>query len=261
VIHGAIDKDLIIPNYIETFATKILKACSDKPREPSESPVSIISLNWDMLLDKALFSLLKKQNGHLDYGCTCYGIHPGHHMVSRDTAYYSRKQFSVRLLKPHGSLNWTVCPRCQRLFVNQEEPEAAYALAEKRKCRICKVNKVNHALLLPTFLKDLQRLHFQQIWHEVAEEIATASRLVFIGYSFPLADFDFRGILTRHAANAEVDVVLYRNDESIGDYQINDMKYESDVNAYRAFFGDKVNSSYDAGVEQWIEDKMDRVLP
>ena len=103
------------------------------------------------------------------------------------------------------------------------------------------------SLLLPTFRKSLESFHFQHIWNQAAIELSEARKLVFIGYSFPLADFDFRSLVTKHlGSSVTVDVVLY--DESGGPTEIG--------NRYEAYFGDKIGKIYYDGVGDYVENHM-----
>jgi hypothetical protein len=62
-------------------------------------------------------------------------------------------------------------------------------------------------------LKALGTLHLQQVWHKAAQTLAEADQLIFIGYSFPLADFEIRYLLAHHLKkNCRVNVILHTND-------------------------------------------------
>ena len=57
-----------------------------------------------------------------------------------------------------------------------------------------------------------------------------AKRPVFIGYSLPHADFEFRQLLSRMTPRtAEIDVVLYK--------RTSPQQYAAEVERYRQFFG------------------------
>jgi hypothetical protein len=99
------------------------------------------------------------------------------------------------------------------------------------------------SIILPTFQKALDTFHYRHIWNQAAIEFSEATKLVFLGYSFPLADFDFRALITKHApTTAEVKVVLHASDETNGTGQ-----------RYQDYFGpDRCTVNYD-GVESYVE--------
>ena len=86
-------------------------------------------------------------------------------------------------------------------------------------CRHCRKNygipeinsiKLQSNLLLPTYLKNLSNIQIKLVWQNAAIELSEASRIVFIGYSLPAADFEIRQLLARMIRpNAEIQVVLY----------------------------------------------------
>ena len=225
-------------SYIEEFASHLLAA---KQQAPTVDRFSVISLNWDILLDKNLF---RKMGTHevVDYGCHCTGIDNGNQMVPAVAA-SERGLIVQKLLKPHGSLNWVTCPKCQRVFVNKTEKAGIKAFEGTATCRFCDGVKLNAALLLPTFQKDMAKFHFQHIWNQCSRELSKATKLVFIGYSFPLADFDFRSLITKHVGDVEVDVVLYSPDG----------QETAEGQRYRDYFGDKISNIHYDGVDEYVQ--------
>jgi hypothetical protein len=53
--------------------------------------------------------------------------------------------------------------------------------------------------MTPTFTRDLSNLHTQSIWHNAGLDFAGAERVVFLGCSLLLADYEFRHLLFRTA--------------------------------------------------------------
>jgi NAD-dependent SIR2 family protein deacetylase len=223
--------------YVEEFAYHLLAA---KHQWPRADRFSVISLNWDILLDKRLFSSIG-DNEVIDYGCHCTGIDSGNQMVPAMAA-TERGLIVQKLLKPHGSLNWVTCPKCQRVFVHKNEKAGIKAFKGTAECRFCDSVKLNAALLLPTFQKDMAKFHFQHIWNQCSRELAKATKLVFIGYSFPLADFDFRSLITKHVGDVEVEVVLYSPDGL----------ENAEGKRYKDYFGDKITNINYGGVVDFI---------
>lgn len=63
---------------------------------------------------------------------------------------------------------------------------------------------------MPTFLKDLSNFQIKLIWQNAGVEIMEARRLVFVGYSLPQADFEFRQLISRMIhKDAKIEVYLW----------------------------------------------------
>lgn len=133
--------------------------------------------------------------------------------------------YNIKLLKLHGSLNWLVCPKCGRFFVEYDKNIAINTLGsvkhEEECCRFCKDTvgeKMGEPLLesliiTPTYMKELNNLHIQNIWHNAYIELTEADEVVFIGYSFPEADFEMRYLLKRAIGNdTSIKVILHETD-------------------------------------------------
>lgn len=230
--------------YVDTFVRTLVR---EKERAPTTDHFSIMSLNWDIVLDKRIFEIIKGA-GIIDYGCHCVGVEERSGMIPPIVA-KERGLYTVKLLKLHGSLNWVTCPQCHRLFVNKHQKEGIRALNGTAECRFCSDDvKMDAAILLPTFQKDLAKLHFQQIWNQAAIELSEATKIVFIGYSFPLADFDFRALITKHVAaeGVEVEVVLFSDHEYPQDEP-------EEGKRYKDYFGNKLQRVHYCGAADYIE--------
>lgn len=232
--------DLYSTDYVNSFVHRLVDL---KRNDRRSDPYSIVSLNWDILLDNRMFNRTFDQ-GVIDYACQYTGIDGGRFvppMVAKE-----RGMYTIKIMKLHGSLNWVTCPKCQRLFVNQREKEGMKAFEGKLTCRFCPDVKLNAALLLPSFKKDFDKFHFQSIWHQAGIELAEATKLVFMGYSFPLADYDFRSLITKHVGNVQVDVVLKSPNGEETD----------DGRRYRNYFGSKINRIHYDGVANYIQNHL-----
>jgi len=242
--------------YIKSFVEKIdnrLKRCRQTDM------CSVISMNWDIILDRLAFERMQISGGCLDYGCHCVDIEKDGGIIPALVA-KERGKHLFKLLKLHGSLNWVFCPSCHRLFAHKNEKTGIKAILRETKCRVCKSSQksvnLEHSIILPTFRKDLTSFHFQHIWNQAAIELSEATRIVFIGYSFPLADFDFRTLITRTIGKrVEVDVVLFDKKYP------NRIKHTPEGKRYQNYFGSKIRRIHYCGVEEWIENHMDEVLP
>ena len=217
---------------------------------------TVISLNWDIVLDRRLFLTLMQDTGRtdeegncvVDYCCQCTGLGNEDDRILPGILAMKLKRPRIKLIKVHGSLNWLTCRQCHRLYVNKTEKIGRTEFSQPHTCRHCKKAalgepKLSASILLPTFQKDMNERHIQQIWNQAALDLSEAAKVVFIGYSFPFADFDFRALITKHLpARTAVEAVLYTSDETNG---IGDR--------YTDYFGPhRCSVRYD-GVEAYVE--------
>lgn len=134
----------------------------------------------------------------------------------------------VPLIKIHGSINWLYCDNCRRLFWCHPDqvPRIANQLitaddldrmehvlgksAAKKQATIAKLRQTPPVLCfcsdgvalgarIATFSyrKALEFPMFQKSWFAAEELLRDAEEWVFIGYSLPAADFEFKYLLKR----------------------------------------------------------------
>ncbi|MBX3427674.1 MAG: hypothetical protein KF688_18490 [Pirellulales bacterium] len=254
VIQRSFQRQYLETEYVQRFATRLVNMAAKRgelaqtPGCESEAkrydPFSIISLNWDILLDNALDTALKAKDavhgtGHydafgvVDYCCYVSSFEEGDNRIRSGLWSLGAKGYNVKLLKLHGSMNWLQCPNCQRLFTSFNEK-----LVVSRKigthCRHCNDHqiraKLRGTLVMPTFLKDFSNFQLKLVWQNAAVELMEATNLVFIGYSLPHADFEFRQLLTRMVRrSAPIHVVLYEDAKDRA-------RYREEVARYKQFF-------------------------
>jgi len=253
--------------YIRKFPNHLIKLSATRANNfRYNDPVSVITTNWDILLDQALREQLDKEGNHgiIDYNCYVSSlkrdptIKPGLQALTEGL-------YIVKLLKIHGSINWLHCPKCQRIFIDFYRRVIDYGVFRKATCKYCSweydhnpdlAPRLRPLLLMPTFAKDLSNFQTKLIWRNSGVEIAEAERIVFIGYSFPSADFEFRQILFRNVkCKAQVDVVLFDKENPskiITSKNKNDLNPESAEYRYLSFFGGKETTIYFEGAENYI---------
>ena len=96
---------------------------------------------------------------------------------------------------------------------------------------------------MPTFLKDLSNFQVKLVWQNAAIELMEARRLVFIGYSLPHADFEFRQVLSRMVhKDAKIDVVLWGGSAN----------YEAECERYKSFFSRHRLKFFPEGAEAYM---------
>lgn len=228
-----------------------------------ELSIAIINLNWDNVFETFLNDL---RPGMLDHGTVVFNIDEGGDTCA--DSIHTKVNQRLRFLKLHGSLNWLYCSNCGRLFVRSYETIALDAFYRPVKCHFCKDlsllsrNKENRAeglpqlqslIITPTYLKDFNNLHLRQIWQNAFYELSEAKEIIFIGYSFPEADFELRYLLKKAICpESKTTVVLHPKD--------NPDRYPSKIQEklnlpekrYIQFFGaPRVNFKY-IGTEEYL---------
>jgi hypothetical protein len=127
----------------------------------SEPEATVISLNYDMILDVAMFDLCqqRKPDSVPSYGCDI------------KTEGYQSKQRWGSLLKIHGSVNWMYCSQCHHLEIGwsskRGQPRRIGSLffralddlyAHRSLCPECQT-RLRPVLITPTHRKDYRNPH------------------------------------------------------------------------------------------------------
>jgi NAD-dependent SIR2 family protein deacetylase len=231
-----------LPNAYNKFAEHLFAT-----RSSSDDKVSVLSLNWDTLLEKSLLDL-KIDKLKVDYCFYNYGLSDEFipHITLKALGYSN-----IKILKLHGSINWLYCSNCGRMYVD----ESINIGTKKEECTYCKKYSLMPSsqysyglhpfIVTPTLLKKFDNLHIKYSWQNTFVELQEADNVVFIGYSLPKADYEFMYLLKK-AINDDkkITVVLASSDEH-GDENCSAPK------RYKALFGDKIEFYFN-GFENWI---------
>jgi hypothetical protein len=186
--------------------------------------VSIVTFNIDLLAENAL-NCLDKGRPRAEWCLNrTYGFNP-----QKDELYYSGKGYGdsfaydgeaadISLFKMHGSVNWVFRHRDKHTpaaLISKERP--FYVVTNERLPQQELVTKrrkdrrnwyVSPLIVPPVYEKhDLIKRHLHDVWDGASEALTDASKVVFWGYSFPLADTHarhyFQGLSRGNAALAE----------------------------------------------------------
>ncbi len=248
--------------YINRFARHLVKSSSARKNKnySNVDNVSVITTNWDILLDTSIQTEIDKSHylkAVVDYCCHISSFDKNDERIKPGLEVLGRGDFNVKVLKLHGSLNWLQCQRCQRLYVDGYDKIAVNQYLHHEFCRHCNENfdndfnceshRLSPNLIMPTFLKNLSNPQYKLIWQNAGIELSEASKIVFIGYSLPYADFEMRQLLSRMVrSDAEVEVVGYSNDPACKEAQ----EFEK---RYRVFFGDRIKKAIDfRGAKEYL---------
>lgn len=242
--------------YINEFANYLTEKSSVRAGGSyrTSDPVSVISTNWDILLDNSIRQSIvqSSHNAVVDYCCYISSRDETDESIKPGLEKLGQGGFNVKLLKLHGSLNWLQCPRCMRLYARFSRKDGVIDYENRESCRHCDTNfpeeESNHHLasnlIMPTYIKDLSNPQYKVIWQNAGIEIAEADKLVFIGYSLPNADFEMRQLLSRMTRkNAAVEVVDYCGDQKLKN---------SIEKHWKKFFGERELSFYFEGAKSYL---------
>ncbi|MGD0126919.1 MAG: hypothetical protein ABSF46_16290 [Terriglobia bacterium] len=183
---------------------------------------AFVNLNWDTVVEAQLEAKYG-QNVNFTYtGDAIAAVFPD----NRDTvSMQKRSGHTFRLIKVHGSVNWLYCDNCRRLFwfpsedvikvgeqaltsVEWEVIKEATGRTEryrgaKWKCPVCNV-LLGGRIATFSFRKALDFPMFQKSWFHAERVLRQAKTWVFIGYSLPAADYEFKYLLKRIQLSRQV---------------------------------------------------------
>ncbi|HJU22262.1 MAG TPA: hypothetical protein VJ891_07110, partial [Casimicrobiaceae bacterium] len=202
----------------------------------------VISLNYDVIADNALMAVGRSQptstnRSYPEYECD---------IVTNE---YRQGQKWGRLLKLHGSLNWSYCPNCHAMEIGVSRrwmtPEG-WDVNQVFQCEACGT-QLRTVLVAPTHRKDYRNPHIAQVWYKAERLLRQAARVVFIGYSLPDDDVEVMYLLKRglwDLRGPAVTVVEYDEQRRSLD--------EHDVGRrYRSLFGPGIDFNTD-GMVSWL---------
>jgi hypothetical protein len=163
---------------------------------------SIITFNYDLVLEREL-EILKIRPL---YWC-------GPNALDGD-AFHSEPfhdaKIELNLLKLHGSINWGICRKCNRLHFLPYNQYLVKNLAENI-CSQCREAISSSLIVPPTWNKGTEEEFIRYVWKAALKELIEAGRIFIVGYSFPETDQFFKymlGLALAHNDNlSEVYVV------------------------------------------------------
>lgn len=252
----------------------------------SDDALSVITMNWDDILEHSLFKLCNEYNHNLtknqqkilpDLCFYNYDLNQSKNHIP-STHIKAKRIKNIKVLKMHGSLAWLECPKCRRIFTDFSDEIATEEFLEM-KCPKCSINffddgeipVLRNLIITPTFMKSLDDLNIKNIWQNASIDISEADQIVFIGYSFPAADFEMRCLLKKSVkTDADITVVLSKSDDPSNIFTLLIQKGFSEEEAksfiyqmnlpeerYTSFFGaNRVSFNY-GGFDSYINNCME----
>lgn len=224
-----------------------------------------IVLNWDIVLERHLEHIRPRQD-------ISYGVH--------EKSWYGTEpeNQNIKIIKVHGSANWVYCDNCRQIFFDRYSKlslasKAGITKADlslfdssfsrvydiggasnpERNCRECRYPVGSHIATF-SFRKSFRTLGFAETWMAADSALSQADRWLFVGYSLPSADFEFKHLLKcaelKHAQNINrrknIDVVVK-----------NDNRAEAE---FRQIFGSSIRLVEQRGLDAYVNGRRLREL-
>ena len=267
-VRNAIAKKNKDKSSIVRFARHLVKEAKLRLDNEKNDRVAVITTNWDIMLDNTIHRIINEEtipkgkdfNGVVDYCCHISSLDENDHKVKPGLYALGKGCYNVKFLKLHGSLNWLQCPKCSRIYVKFYQKWNGGYVFDKKYCRHCennfnftndKSNQLLTNLVMPTYLKDFKNVQHKVIWQNAGIELSEASKVVFLGYSLPQADFELKQMLSRMIrSDAKIEVVLI-NEDNPENYSGNS-KYQTAGFRFQSFFSNRDLSIYYEGVSKYI---------
>lgn len=199
------------------------------------SNVSIITLNYDTLLEQA-FEFLFKDFGYLDYSIRFMNYEPLPELKPFNfwinTAEpvkitHNENPVPIKLIKLHGSLNWKYCNCCNQVLLTPWDRKIdlnrgkflGYTYPEKNVYEYtCPLDGTDFQTLImpPSFLKPLNQPALSQLLSDASREIRITKKIIFIGYSLSDTDIHIKALFKKQLnKNVKVYVVNHRKTEAL----------------------------------------------
>lgn len=209
------------PQYIDRFANYIVESNRSYAREKSV----IFTTNWDIALDHKIHHA--SNDSPRDYNVVDYCCHYTHFeegpAVIPGLVAHARRVPTNKMLKLHGSYNWLTCSNCGKVQVGMDEKIVLRQYAGNTSCGFCDSQHLQSTVLMPTFLKTNRAPQLRNVWEQAGVELSEAHKIVFLGYSFPMADFEIKQLLSRFVSpETEIEVVLTSSSDSAYYDSLND---------------------------------------
>jgi hypothetical protein len=173
---------------------------------------AVLSLNWDTVFERGIARSQSLRK--IDYGCHANAVSFRRGELSRRPL----KGDCLYLLKPHGSVNWLYCDACRETFwvAPHQTEQVAQTLFRRADwsvvlrgskikmpkvltpaCPHCEAKSLGTRFATFSYRKALDFPMHAASWRTAEEYLKTSVDWVFIGYSMPAADFEFKHLLKR----------------------------------------------------------------
>ncbi|WP_313806308.1 hypothetical protein [Sphingobium sp.] len=205
---------------------------------------AVLSMNWDTVFERGMARAQTLRR--VDYGCHARAVmFDGNNLIDRPLA-----GDTLHILKPHGSVNWLYCDACretfwvppsdtdqvaQTLFRRQDwavlpKPKSKLPAIRTPACPHCDTQSLGTRFATFSYRKALDFPMHSASWRTAEQYLKGAADWVFIGYSMPAADFEFKHLLKRvqltEGDRPNITVITGGRDADVT------------IDRYKKFFGD-----------------------
>jgi hypothetical protein len=216
------------------------------------SKTAVLSMNWDTVFESGLARTQNIRN--IEYGCNATSVKFERGVLVRRPS----DGQALCMLKPHGSVNWLYCDACRELFwvTPGQTEQVAQTLFRKRDwdvvlrgstvsapvtlsppCPHCKSDSLGTRFATFSYRKALDFPMHAASWRTGEQYLKTTADWVFIGYSMPAADFEFKHLLKRvqltEKTRPDITVITGGADA------------DATVQRFRKFFGDVTGQRFE----------------
>lgn len=214
---------------------------------------AVLSMNWDTVFERGIArtQLVRR----VDYGCHATpSSFSGNKLVARKL-----KGDTLHILKPHGSVNWLYCDACRETFwvpPNDTEQVArtlfrpedwSVVLGDSGvkapatlspACPHCDAKSLGTRFATFSYRKALDFPMHAASWRTAEEYLKISGNWVFIGYSMPPADFEFKHLLKRVQLTEKIrpDITVITGGDKLA--------AEATISRYKKFFGDVADERF-----------------
>lgn len=220
---------------------------------------SFISMNWDTVIERRLAACRKVSK--FDYQCGAMAA-----QFEKQGRVITRRKLPevsgcVPLVKIHGSVNWLYCDNCRQLYWFSAEDAVPVAMqlitreegnklklpqlsgCAKWRCLNCIDVPLTTRIATFSFLKALDFPMFEKSWLSAERLLREAKKWIFIGYSLPAADYEFKHLLKRvQLSRSEPPKFIVITGGSLEDYDYTYANYQGffgrGIKKEETFFGD-----------------------
>jgi NAD-dependent SIR2 family protein deacetylase len=174
--------------------------------ESGETPLTIVSTNYDTLLESFLFEKLEidlydlemRLGNFVDMGFSWREHTSGTFL---ETIYHPPKDPRLKIYKLHGSLSWLKCPLCGFTYVNTTGTIFRQAFRgdkiDYNNTCVCGHGPMHAVIVAPSMVRSIQDPNLLTIWRSSLEAMRTATEWIIVGYSLPPEDIAIRSIFLR----------------------------------------------------------------
>lgn len=183
------------------FFAGLIAGCYDSQDCRAWRQDTVITFNYDLVLDDALWRLGFRPEYHLERAENDTGQGP-----------------AVSVLKLHGSTNWQVCSKCKHIVITRSKATGLPLDYRLRPCHKCKKGHFQLLLVPPSWDKTEHQGLMHRVWEAAAEALNKATRICIIGYSMPEADAFFKYLITLGLADNHqlYKLIVVNKDNDIG---------------------------------------------